>query len=292
MSPAATCSVIRRRMRRLLRRATTRCARRMRSRRPRHCRSTSRSARAKHMPDLATNLLLSVAVFAGAFVSSLAGFAFSAVAGAILLRIFQPMEAVPLMMACSIGVQAANLWALRRSIQWEGSLLLIVGGALGIPVAIHLLQNADTHVLRVAFGIIVALYAGYMLFRPTLARGGGTASRRLTALIGFGGGLIGGLTAMPGAIPTIWCDMRGMPKSDQRGLVQPFIAIMQVLALALLLGRQSLSSRLVIDLAISLPALFAGSVLGIVAFRNINEVGFRRTILVLLLLSGASLALA
>ena len=83
------------------------------------------------MPDLATNLLLSVVVFAGAFVSSLAGFAFSAVAGAILLRIFQPMEAVPLMMACSIGVQAANLWALRRNIQWEGSLLLIVGGALG-----------------------------------------------------------------------------------------------------------------------------------------------------------------
>jgi high-affinity Fe2+/Pb2+ permease len=44
------------------------------------------------MPDLATNILLSVAVFAGAFVSSLAGFAFSAVAGAILLRLFQPME--------------------------------------------------------------------------------------------------------------------------------------------------------------------------------------------------------
>jgi hypothetical protein len=40
------------------------------------------------------------------------------------------------------------------------------------------------------------------------------------------------------------------------------------------------------------PALFAGSVPGIVAFRNINEIGFRRTILVLLLVSGASLALA
>ena len=107
------------------------------------------------MPDLATNVLLSVAAFAGAFVSSLAGLAFSAVTGAILLRIFQPMEAVPL-----------------------------------------------------------------------------------------------------------------------------------------LLERQSLSPRLVTDLAISLPALFAGSVLGIVAFRNIDEVGFRRTILVLLLISGASLALA
>jgi hypothetical protein len=93
------------------------------------------------MPDLATHLLLSVAVFAGAFVSGLAGFAFSAVAGAILLRIFQPMEAVPLMMARSIGVQAANLWALRRSIQWQGSGLLILGGALGIPIAIYLLHE-------------------------------------------------------------------------------------------------------------------------------------------------------
>jgi uncharacterized membrane protein YfcA len=244
------------------------------------------------MPDLATSILLSVAAFSGAFVSSLAGFAFSAVAGAILLRILQPMEAVPLMMACSIGVQAAGLWSLRRNIQWEGSLLLVVGGAFGIPVAIYLLRNADTHILRVAFGTIVTLYAGYMLCRPRLASVTAATSRHLTALIGFGGGLVGGLTAMPGAIPTIWCDMRGLPKSDQRGLVQPFIAIMQVLALALLLERQSLPSGLVINLAVSLPALIAGSVLGMVAFRNIKEAGFRRTILVLLLMSGASLALA
>jgi len=67
---------------------------------------------------------------------------------------------------------------------------------------------------------------------------------------------------------------------------------MQLFALALLLQRHSLSSKVVIDLAISLPALFAGSMLGIVAFRNINEIGFRRTILVLLLFSGASLAFA
>ena len=51
------------------------------------------------MPDVTTLMLLSVAVFAGAFVSGLSGFAFSAVAGAILLRVFQPLEAVPPMMA-------------------------------------------------------------------------------------------------------------------------------------------------------------------------------------------------
>jgi len=86
--------------------------------------------------------------------------------------------------------------------------------------------------------------------------------------------------------------MPGMPKSDQRGLVQPFIAIMQVFALALLQEHHSLPSKVVIELAIGLPALFAGTVLGILAFRSINEVGFRRTILVVLLFSGASLAFA
>jgi uncharacterized protein len=45
-------------------------------------------------------------------------------------------------------------------------------------------------------------------------------------------------------------------------------------------------------LAVSPPALFAGSIPGIVAFRSINEVGFLRVNLVLLLLSGASLAWA
>lgn len=84
----------------------------------------------------------------------------------------------------------------------------------------------------------------------------------------------------------------GPGSRDVKPLNLTALAIMQVLALTLLLGHQRLSSKLVIDLAISLPALFAGSALGIVAFRNINEIGFRRTILVLLLVSGASLALA
>jgi lysylphosphatidylglycerol synthetase-like protein (DUF2156 family) len=97
---------------------------------------------------------------------------------------------------------------------------------------------------------------------------------------------------MPGAVPTIWCDLRGMPKGDQRGLVQPFIAMMQLFALLLLLGHHGLSTKVVLDLAISLPALLAGTLLGILAFRKINEVGFRRAILVVLLFSGVSLAFA
>jgi uncharacterized protein len=240
------------------------------------------------MFGLGSFLLLSVAVFFGAFVSGLAGFAFSAVAGAILLHVLQPLEAVPLMMACSVGVQGANLWALRKNIQWKGSLILIFGGLLGVPVSIWMLHHADPRTFQEVFGGAVAAYAGYMLFRPSLTYLQDMSQTR-SALVGFGGGLIGGLTAMPGALPTIWCDMHGVPKNKQRGLVQPFIAAMQIFALAMMLARHDVSSQVFIDLALSIPALLAGSALGIFAFRSVNEALFRRIILIILFVSGVLL---
>jgi uncharacterized protein len=240
------------------------------------------------MGDVGSFLLLSIAVFSGAFVSGLAGFAFSAVAGGILLHVLQPLEAVPLMMACSVGVQGANLWALRKSIQWRESLILVLGGLLGVPIAVWLLQTADAKLFREGFGLAVALYAGYMLFRPSLTYLQKMNQSR-NALVGFGGGLIGGLTAMPGALPTIWCDMHGVPKNQQRGLVQPFIAAMQLFALALMLMQRDLSSKLLIDLLLSAPALLAGTALGIVAFRHVNDAAFRRIVLIVLLASGVML---
>jgi uncharacterized protein len=242
------------------------------------------------MEGVGSFALLSAAVFLGAFVSGLAGFAFSAVAGAILLHVRLPMEAVPLMMACSIGVQATNLWALRKDIQWKQSLVLVLGGLLGVPIAVWLLQTTDARTFREVFGLAVAIYAGYMLFRPSLT-GPRSMGHSRNALVGFGGGLVGGLTAMPGALPTIWCDMHGMPKNQQRGLVQPFIAVMQISALAILLVHHDLPPRVFSDLLLSVPALVAGSMLGIFAFRSVSEQLFRRVILAILMASGLMLIL-
>jgi hypothetical protein len=243
------------------------------------------------VPDLLPCIILSVAAFAGALVSGLAGFAFSAVAGAILLHFLPPLEAVPLMMACSIAVQGANLLVLRKSMQWKGSLVFIIGGLVGIPIATYLLQNVDTKTFRLGFGMMVALYATYALFRPTLAYLRPIENYGRNALVGFGGGLVGGLTAMPGALPTIWCDINGVPKSQQRGLIQPFIAVMQLFALALMLSHNSVSLKVFIDFGICLPALVAGTAAGIILFGRVNELAFKRIILSVLLFSGLCLVI-
>jgi len=99
------------------------------------------------------------------------------------------------------------------------------------------------------------------------------------AVIGFGGGLVGGLTAMPGALPTIWCELRGMPKDQQRGFVQPYITAMQLFALALMVSHDRPSSQALLQLTVSLPALAAGAMLGVAMFRRVDNVRFRHIVL-------------
>jgi uncharacterized protein len=232
---------------------------------------------------------LFVGVFAGALVSGFAGFAFSAVAGAFLLHVMPPIEAVPLMMACSIMVQGASLVVLRSSMRWGGSLGYIMGGALGIPPAIYLLHHADTWTFRVGFGVFLVAYAAYMFFRPGAAYLCDVQSRLRDAAVGFAGGVIGGLTAMPGALPTIWCDLRGLAKDHQRGLVQPFIATMQCASLALLASAGGIPSRVLLYLVVALPALVAGTALGIILFGRVDQTSFRRVTLAILFAGGLAL---
>jgi uncharacterized protein len=236
--------------------------------------------------DPSSYFVISAAVFAGALISGLAGFAFSAAAGAILLHVLPPTEAVPLMMACSMVPQVASLVALRGIMKWRGSLAFMAGGALGIVPALYLLHQIDARMFRAGFGAFLVVYAGWMLLRRAPAPLRNAPGRLREAVVGFGGGLIGGLTAMPGALPTIWCDLRGMPKDQRRGLVQPYIVVMQLLALALMLSHHGVPANVLLDMTLSLPALAAGTVVGVMMFGRVNDVLFRRVVLTVLLVAG------
>jgi len=238
------------------------------------------------LSQVVVQVLVVCGVFAGALVSGFTGFAFSAVAGAVLLHVLPPTEAVPLMMSCSILVQTVSLYNLRRQIQWRASVPLVAGGLLGLPPALYVLLHADATALRIGFGVLLAAYAAYMLLRPSVRRLAGAAGLGQKALVGFLGALVGGVTAMPGAVATIWCDLRGITKDEQRGLVQPYIAALQLAALAMLAARSELPASLAVQLAFSLAPLAAGAALGLALFKRVSDGLFRRALLSVLLVSG------
>lgn len=226
--------------------------------------------------------ILSLGVFLGAFVSGFSGFAFSPVAGLFVFVLLPPALAVPLLMACSIILQSASLVFLRRSLQFTGLGPMLMGGAAGTPVALMLFQHIDGGTFTLTFAWFLAAYAVAMLARPRVAGGvpGGPAAR---AAVGFTGGVIGGLTAMPGAAPVIYSDLRGDPKEVQRAMVQPFILAMQVLSTGLMAATGLIGWEVLRLLALCLPALATGGTLGLALFGRAPAAGFRRAVLLILL---------
>ena len=238
----------------------------------------------------AFEFILVMAVFLGAIVQGFSGFAFSAVAGAILLQVQAPVAAIPLLMVCSLMIQALMLARLRAALSLHGSLPYLIGGAGGVVLATLVFDRIDPHIFRQCFGAFLMFYAVSTVLRPKSALLSVKDRPVGHTAIGFAGGLVGGLTAMPGAVLTIWCDAHAMPKTAQRVVVQPFIAAMQCLALVFLFLKAPDAPVAVLQhLPFVVPALLAGSTLGLFLFGKVSDAGFRRAICLLLFVSGAGL---
>lgn len=238
---------------------------------------------ASHVTLIATLVI----IFAGSLAAGLAGFAFSAITGAILFHLIAPIDAVPLLLACSITTQLFSISKLWRTMQWRQCLPYLVGGFAGIPIGAELLKTFDAHVFAAGFGFFLICYSLYMLLRPhVVIRGRG---RYVEVAAGFVGGITGGATAFPGAIPTVWCSLRGLSKLEQRGIVQPFILLMQIATLAYFSKLGILASATLTTYLWCAPAVVLGTWLGLQLFNHIDDKRFRQIVLLFLLISGATL---
>jgi len=229
-----------------------------------------------------------LATFAGALVAGLSGFAFGLVAASIWLYILTPLQTATLIIAFGLIVQGYSVWKLRRALDWKKVWPFVAGAALGVPVGVSILTWANPAHVRAGIGAFLVLYSLYALFRPTITpvKTGGAAA---DAGVGFLNGVVGGITGLAGILVTIWCGLRGWPKDVQRTVFQP-VAVATFLMSALWIGAKgAIAADTVKSFLIGLPALFAGTWLGLKLYGRLNEAAFRKVVLVLLLASGVVL---
>jgi uncharacterized membrane protein YfcA len=243
--------------------------------------------------DVQGAVLVLIAVFAASTISSIAGFAFSALCGALLFHLMDsPVYAVQVMIICSIAIQLLSVAALWRSIDWRSLPIFLIGGVPGVPVGAYLLLHLQTGVYRDIIGTLLIVYGGYLLLRwPTRSLQTGPLA---DACAGFLGGLTGGLAGFPGAFVTIWCGLKGWDKARQRGVYQPFILCMQPVSLVVIyLMRPDSASAAQLDwktLAF-VPAALLGAWVGLRIFRRLSDRQFEIAVNALLILSGIGLIL-
>ncbi len=222
--------------------------------------------------------------------SSIAGFAFSAICGAMLFHLSDdPVQVVQVMVTCSIANQIAMTWAGRRDIVWRELGVYLAGGILGLAAGVWILLPADRSRYSAALGLFLLTYGLYMLLRKPMVIGRQHAA--LDFLTGLLGGVTGGAVGFPGAFVTIWCSLKGWDKARQRAVFQPFILIMQVLALLTisLMHRQGAGS-VGFDMhdLLFIPASLIGTSIGLALYRRLSDGQFARAVNVLLIASGLS----
>jgi uncharacterized membrane protein YfcA len=223
-------------------------------------------------------------VWLGAFAGALA---FALTASAIWLHALEPLHTTMLVVACGTLLHTTLVWPMRHSIELKRLWPFAIGGLIGIPIGVSLLTHTDVSKVKVVVGIFLVVYGLYAVLTPRLPtiNGGGRSS---DAVVGFLGGVLGGLGGFSGVLPTIWTQLRGWPKGTSRGVYQPFILLAHLVTL-LLLGATALDLTGFLLVAASLPALFAGAWLGLKIYGRLDERLFRRVLSILLLLSGVML---
>jgi len=228
-----------------------------------------------------------IATFGAALVAGLAGFAFGIVAAAIWLHVITPVETASLIVGFGLIVQGVAVWKLRNALDWRKLWPFVAGSAFGVPLGVAILDWTNPAHVRAGIGVFLVLYALYALARPKMQP---VASGSLRdAGVGFLNGVLGGVTGFAGIVVTIWSGLRGWPKDVQRAVFQPVGVATFIMCAAWLGGTGAVSVQAVELFLLGLPFLLAGTWVGLTLFGRLDEEGFRKIVLALLLVSGLAL---
>src|SRR5580658_324920 len=232
--------------------------------------------------------LLLAGALAGGIVNGLTGFGTALTAIGIWIYTIPPTVAASLAIICSVMSQTQTLHLIWRAIDWRRVLFFVAPGMLGVPIGTLLLPHIDPKLFKLVIGCFLVVYPAYVLIRKRQIKSawGGTAA---DGIIGFGGGILGGLTGLSGVLPIVWTDIRGWSKEERRSVVQSYN--MAILSLALVSHAASglLTRQVALDAVIALPATIAGAWSGAFLYRRLADRGYQRAVMVLLLLSGLGL---
>ena len=234
--------------------------------------------------DSAVLAIFLLSTFVGGIVTGLAGFAMGLVVSGIWLHILSPAQTAALIVGYGILTQSYGIWKLRHALDWRTVAPFVAGGAIGVPLGTVLLSYVNPGYLRIGIGLLLIAYSGFFLLRPAVH----TIRADLRADFGIGilNGVLGGLTGLAGPIITIWCQLRGWPKDKQRAIFQPVILAAFALTAISLTIAGAVTTELIKLYLVGLPVLGAGVWSGLKLYGHLDEVTFRKLILLLLLLSG------
>jgi uncharacterized protein len=236
-----------------------------------------------------------VGALAAGFVQGLSGFGFSMVAMSFWAWVLDPKLAAVLAVFGGMTGQMFAALTVRRGFDLRRLAPFIAGGLAGIPIGLWLLPRFEPALFRAFVGGLLVVWCPLMLVAnrlPRLRFPNPAAERVADGLAGVCGGLMGPLGGFTGALPTLWCTLRGFEKDQQRAVIQNFNLAMLTVTMLSYLASGQVTRAMWPSLAVVAPALLVPAWLGTRLYLGISDLAFRRIVLGLLTASGIALLAA
>jgi hypothetical protein len=241
------------------------------------------------MGDWQVLLLIFGGALAGGFVNGLTGFGTALTGLPIWLQAVEPLIAAQLASACSVLGHVSTFPAIWAAVDWRRLAPAVAAGLVGVPIGTLVLPLISLSAFKLGVGAVLAGYCAFMLLAAGRVKIADLRGRGIEVAVGFAGGVLGGLAALSGVLPTVWASLQGWSKDQRRTFFQAFnfTVLTAMLVTSVASGLVGLDS--VIALCVAAPGTLIGAWLGLRVYQNLDDVRFDRIVLVALMLSGFAL---
>ncbi|HUJ86119.1 MAG TPA: sulfite exporter TauE/SafE family protein [Burkholderiales bacterium] len=218
------------------------------------------------------------------------GFGAGVVAIPLLVLVLPLRTVIPVI--TTLGIVASFGQTVRefRHVEWRGVRGLLLPTVAGAGVGLWLFKSLHPELLRDALALFIIFYALWSLVprRPALR----PPRAWLAPLAGAGGGLLSTLFGgMAGPIFVIYLNALNLDKARFRATMSAILFLLALLRAAGYGGLGFYDARAVALIALLLPAMLVGMLLGERVHHGMPELLFRRVVTMLLVASGVALLL-
>ncbi len=235
------------------------------------------------MFELSTLIFVGIIFLIVSFIKGATGFGFGLLALPLLLLFLPPETAIPLILGLAFVIEATLLPSTRGHAHIKRVSPLVIGGVIGVPFGFYVVDLLPSHVIGLIVSILITT-VGVLIITKKLSRIPDNANHR--TIVGFFSGAIHGASSLAGPFLASYLEGAGEKKDDFHADMVISTLFLSLTAVLFFGTGGYFSPDILMSVAIMIPVVFIGSLLGVVFEHKTKQKSFHLVVLSMIIFAG------